>query len=107
LLKRAIDGEVGAASLAKELLRELYPPTPSTPVAASLCSATTARPVPSPSSNDSLAPSPAGRRRSRAGTRTSFTNVATEDTNLVVKNIKRLGFGFRNFENCRLRLLLR
>jgi transposase len=38
---------------------------------------------------------------------TGLTNAATEGTNLIVKNIKRLGFGFRNFENYRLRLLLR
>jgi hypothetical protein len=37
--------------------------------------------------------------------RTRLTNAATEGTNLVVKNIKRLGF--RNIENYRLRLLLR
>jgi transposase len=39
--------------------------------------------------------------------RTGLTNAATEGTNLIIKNIKRLGFGFRNFENYRLRLLLR
>ena len=39
--------------------------------------------------------------------RTRLTNAGTEGTNLIVKNIKRLGFGFRNFENYRLRLLLR
>jgi transposase len=39
--------------------------------------------------------------------RTRLTNAATEGTNLIIKNIKRLGFGFRNFENYRLRLLLR
>ena len=30
-----------------------------------------------------------------------------DGTNLVIKNVKRLGFGFRNFDNYRLRLLLR
>ena len=39
--------------------------------------------------------------------RTGLTNATTEGTNLVIKNIKRLGFGFRNFDNYRLRLLLR
>jgi transposase len=39
--------------------------------------------------------------------RTGLTNAATEGTNLVIKNIKRLGYGFRNFDNYRLRLLLR
>ena len=38
--------------------------------------------------------------------RTRLTNAATEG-NLIVKNVKRLGFGFRNFDNYRLRLLLR
>jgi hypothetical protein len=38
---------------------------------------------------------------------TRLTNAATEGTNLIIKNIKRLGFGLRNFENYRLRLLLR
>jgi transposase len=39
--------------------------------------------------------------------RTRLTNAATEGTYLVIKNIRRLGFGFRNFDNYRLRLLLR
>ncbi len=39
--------------------------------------------------------------------RTRLTNAATEGTNLIIKNIKRLGFGFTNFDNYRLRLLLR
>src|SRR5207237_9302330 len=39
--------------------------------------------------------------------RTGLTNAATEGTNLVIKNVKRLGFGFRNFDNYRRRLLLR
>ena len=38
---------------------------------------------------------------------TRLTNAATEGTNLIIKNIKPLGFGFQNFENYRLRLLLR
>jgi transposase len=36
-----------------------------------------------------------------------LTNAATEGTNLIIKNINPLGFGFQNFENHRLRLLLR
>lgn len=38
---------------------------------------------------------------------TKLTNAGTEGTNLIIKNIKRLGFGFRNFDNYRIRLLLR
>jgi transposase len=37
--------------------------------------------------------------------RTRLTNASTEGTNLVIKNVKRLGF--RNFANYRLPLLLR
>ena len=37
---------------------------------------------------------------------TSLTNGPTEAVNLLVKKIKRVGHGFRNFENYRLRLLL-
>jgi transposase len=32
---------------------------------------------------------------------TRLTNATTEGINLVIKNIKRLGFGFRNFDNYR------
>jgi transposase len=31
--------------------------------------------------------------------RAPLTNAATAGTNLIIKNIKRLGFGFRNFDN--------
>ena len=37
---------------------------------------------------------------------TGLTNAATEGTTLLIKKIKRVGHGFRNFENYRLRLLL-
>ena len=39
--------------------------------------------------------------------RTRLTNTTTEGTNLIIKNIKRLGYGFRNSDNYHLRLLLR
>lgn len=35
-----------------------------------------------------------------------LSNGRTEAMNLLIKKIKRLGFGFRNFDNYRLRLLL-
>jgi hypothetical protein len=38
--------------------------------------------------------------------RTGLSNGPTEAMNLLIKNIKRVGHGFRNFENYRLRLLL-
>ncbi len=37
---------------------------------------------------------------------TGLTNGPTEAVNLLVKKVKRVGHGFRNFENYRLRLLL-
>jgi transposase len=39
--------------------------------------------------------------------RTGLTNGPVEGRNLVIKNTKRTGYGFRNFDNYRLRLLLR
>ena len=38
--------------------------------------------------------------------RTGLSNGATEATNLLIKKVKRVGHGFRNFGNYRLRLLL-
>ncbi|MCP4381595.1 MAG: transposase, partial [Hyphomicrobiales bacterium] len=38
---------------------------------------------------------------------TGLTTGPVEGTNPIIKNNKRLGFGFGNFENYRLRLLLR
>lgn len=35
-----------------------------------------------------------------------ITNAATEGINNLIKRIKRIGFGFRNFENYRIRVLL-
>ena len=37
---------------------------------------------------------------------TGLTNGPTEAVNLLIKKVKRVGHGFRNFENYRLRLLL-
>ena len=37
---------------------------------------------------------------------TALTNGPTEAVNLLVKKVKRVGHGFRNFDNYRLRLLL-
>ena len=38
--------------------------------------------------------------------RTGMSNGPTEAMNLLIKKVKRVGHGFRNFENYRLRLLL-
>ena len=37
---------------------------------------------------------------------TGLTNGPTEGINLLIKKVKRVGHGFRNFNNYRLRLLL-
>jgi transposase len=102
------EGEVGAAYLAKELLRETYLAGESLEARRRLVAF-----------YDHCARSQVPELERLARTiarwetpilrwhRTRLTNAATEGTNLVIKNIKRLGFGFRNFENYRLRLLLR
>jgi transposase len=101
-------GEVGAAYLAKELVRETY-------LASDALEARRRLVV----FYDYCAHSEVPELERLARTiarwevpilrwhRTRLTNAATEGTNLIIKNIKRLGFGFRNFENYRLRLLLR
>jgi transposase len=101
-------GEVGAAYLAKELLRDTY-------LAADALAA--CRQLVAFYDYCHTSDVPELERLARTITRwetpilrwhrTRLTNAVTEGTNLIVKNIKRLGFGFRNFENYRLRLLLR
>jgi transposase len=102
------DGEVGAAYLAKELLRETY-------LAHDAFAARRQLIAFYKHCGDSEVPEldRLARTIARWETpilrwhRTRLTNAATEGTNLVIKNIKRLGFGFRNFDTYRLRLLLR
>ena len=100
-------GEVAAAYLAKELLREVYATTDIDEAEARLatfhdhCRRAEVREL---------------TRLSRTVRRwqpqvlawhtTGLTNGPTEAVNLLVKKIKRVGHGFRNFENYRLRLLL-
>lgn len=102
------DGEVGAAYLAKELLRETFAATDvfdARRLLVAFYEHCTTSDVPE---LERLA-----RTIARWETpilrwhRTRLTNAATEGTNLVIKNTKRLGYGFRNFDNYRLRLLLR
>jgi transposase len=92
------EGKVGAAYLAKELLRDTY----------LACSALEARRR-LVAFDDCCAASdvPEFERLARTIARwetpilrwhhTRLTNATTEGTNLIVKNTKRLGFGFRNF----------
>jgi hypothetical protein len=101
-------GEVGAAYLAKELLRETY-------LAGDALEARRQLVVFYDYCVSSDVPELEGLARTITRRevpilrwhRTRLTNATTEGTNLIIKNIKRLGFGFRNFDNYRLRLLLR
>jgi transposase len=102
------EGEVAAAYLAKELLRETY-------LADHAFDARRRLTVFYDHCHSSRVPELERLARTIARWetpilrwhRTRMTNAATEGTNLIVKNLKRLGFGFRNFDNYRLRLLLR
>ncbi|MEQ8717166.1 MAG: ISL3 family transposase, partial [Acidimicrobiales bacterium] len=102
------DGEVAVAYLAKELLREVYDTHSPLEARRRLVAFYNA-------CDDAEVPeltrlAKTIRRWERPLLRwhtTGLTNAATEGRNLIIKNIKRLGFGFRNFENYRLRLLLR
>jgi transposase len=101
------EGEVGAAYLAKELLREVYASR----------SLTAARPrLERFYAHCRGADVPELARLARTirrweheilgWHRTGLSNGPTEAMNLLIKKIKRVGHGFRNFENYRLRLLL-
>jgi hypothetical protein len=102
------EGEVGAAYLAKELLRDSY-------LVADALEARRRLVVFYDYCAASDVPELVRLARTIARWETPIlrwhhnrlTNATTEGTNLIVKNIKRLGFGFRNFDNSRLRLLLR
>lgn len=102
------DGEVGAAYLAKELLRETYFARDAFEARRRLvafydhCTTSDVPELTRLAKTISRWEVPILRWH-----RTRLTNAATEGTNLIIKNIKRLGFGFRNFDNYRLRLLLR
>ncbi len=100
-------GEVGAAYMAKELLREVYATTDRDEGRRRLrlfyahCAA-----------SDVVELERLARTIHRwelqilAWHATGLTNGPTEAVNLLLKKIKRVGHGFRNFENYRLRLLL-
>jgi transposase len=100
-------GEVAAAYLAKELLREVYDTTDIFEAQGRLgrfyqhCRAAEVA---------ELARLARTVRRWEAEIlawhTTGLTNGPTEAVNLLIKKIKRVGHGFRNFDNYRLRLLL-
>jgi transposase len=102
------EGEVGAAYLAKELLRDTYLAPNALEARRRLiafydyCNASEIPELERLARTIGRWETPILRWH-----HTRLTNAATEGTNLIIKNIKRLGFGFRNFDNYRLRLLLR
>ena len=57
-------------------------------------------------STSSAGPSPAGATQITNWHHARYTNAATEAVNNLIKRIKRIGFGFRNFANYRIRALL-
>jgi transposase len=101
------DGEVGSTYLAKELLREVY---------ATRRPATARRRLERFYEHCSRSEVRECRRLARtirswehevlAFHTTGASNGPTEGINLLIKKIKRVGHGFRNFANYRLRLLL-
>ena len=100
-------GEVAAAYLAKELLREVYATTDLDDARSRLvtfyehCRQAEVREL------TRLARTVRRwERQLLAWHTTALTNGPTEAVNLLVKKIKRVGHGFRNFGNYRLRLLL-
>jgi transposase len=100
-------GEVGAAYMAKELLREVYATTVVDEARRRL-----RRFYDHCATSDVVELERLARTIRRwepqilAWHTTGLTNGPTEAVNLLVKKIKRVGHGFRNFENYRLRLLL-
>ncbi len=100
-------GEVGAAYMAKELLREVYDTTGADEARRRLRRFYDHCHTADVAELDRL--SRTIRRwepEILAWHATRLTNGPTEAVNLLVKKIKRVGHGFRNFENYRLRLLL-
>jgi transposase len=101
------EGEVGAAYLAKELLREVYATTSQRRARRRLerfyayCRAADV-----PELHRLAATVRRWEHEILGWHRTGLSNGPTEAMNLLVKKIKRVGHGFRNFENYRLRLLL-
>jgi len=102
------DGEVGAALLAKELLRDVY--------AAADLGAARRRLVgfyqwcadaDVPELTRLATTISAWQNEVLAYHTTGLSNGPTEAVNLLIEKVRRIGHGFRNFDNYRLRLLLR
>jgi transposase len=101
------EGEVGAAYLAKELLREVYT-SRSQPRARRRLERFYAHCAQADVIELGRLAATVRRWEHQilGWHRTGLSNGPTEAMNLLVKKIKRVGHGFRNFQNYRLRLLL-
>ncbi|MCC6498164.1 MAG: ISL3 family transposase, partial [Propionibacteriaceae bacterium] len=102
------DGHVHAAWLAKECLRDLYTLAADPDVAAAwldgvIEDCATAKPAEFRSMGGTLK---RWRDQILNWHITGASNGPTEALNLLIKKIKRVGHGFRNFDNYRLRVLL-
>ena len=101
------EGEVGAAYLAKELLREVFDTTDRHEARWRLRRFYAQCDTSEVPELERLARTiRRWEHQILAWHTTQLTNGPTEAVNLLVKKIKRVGHGFRNFENYRLRLLL-
>jgi transposase len=100
-------GEVGAGYLAKELLREAYSTSSLRDARRRLAAFYAHCAAAEVDELDRLAKTVRRWEHEILGWhRTGLSNGPTEAMNLLIKKIKRVGHGFRNFDNYRLRLLL-
>lgn len=101
------EGEVGAAYLAKELLREVYSTSSLRQARRHLARFYAHCAKADVAELERLAKTVHRWEHEILGWhRTGLSNGPTEAMNLLIKKIKRVGHGFRNFDNYRLRLLL-
>src|SRR5690606_25121868 len=101
------EGAVGAGYLAKELLREVYATRSPREARRRLTAFYAHCATADVSELERLAKTVRRWEHEILGWhRTGLSNGPTEAMNLLIKKIKRVGHGFRNFENYRLRLLL-
>ncbi len=101
-----VDEQIAAAWIAAQDLRLLYRAQTGTAPSGGCYAGSPLRRAESPSCTGSPAPwTPGGRSCSPTST-PAVSNGPTEAINGLIKKIKRIGHGFRNFDNYRLRLLL-
>jgi len=102
------DGEVGAAYLAKELLRAVYAAGGLTEARAALAELNAwCQEAAVPELTTLASTIRRWETQVLAYHTTRRSNGPTEAVNLLIENVRRAGYGLRNFDNYRLRLLLR